>query len=118
MDLVQDQLPSKIQAIQQDLRASENCPRSSGRKGADGKNEEDDAAAYSSVETLHAKPEAVVRKEGAVLDDIFMKEANIKKPVIASYGRVNVEHLSKVRKAYDPNLVFRKLVSGGQNIHS
>jgi Berberine and berberine like len=36
--------------------------------------------------------------------------------VIQSYGEANVQRLQQVQKAYDPTLVFQRLVTGGQKV--
>ncbi|RYP48697.1 hypothetical protein DL768_005477 [Monosporascus sp. mg162] len=78
--------------------------------------EADDAAAYAAVESLHMRLEALIREQDLALDYIFMNDANIKQPVIASYGQENAERLRAVQRVYDPHLVFRKLVRGGQKL--
>ncbi|RYP77480.1 hypothetical protein DL769_003390 [Monosporascus sp. CRB-8-3] len=79
-------------------------------------NEEDDTAAYAAAESLHARLEVLIRKEGLALDYVFMNDANVNQSVIVSYGQENVERLHAVQQVYDPNLVFKKLVPGGQKI--
>lgn len=77
---------------------------------------EDDAAAYAAMDALHDKFEGLTKAADAKLEYFFMNDANIKQPVIASYGEENVQRLRAVQKVYDPHLVFQKLVPGGQKI--
>lgn len=77
---------------------------------------EHDALAASTIESLNAKIDGLVKKADAGVDYIFMNDANFKQPVIESYGAKNVRRLQQVQKAYDPSLVFQKLVKGGQKI--
>lgn len=35
---------------------------------------------------------------------------------IASYGEENVDRLYEIARKYDPNLVFQRLVNGGQKL--
>ncbi|KAI3332048.1 FAD-binding domain-containing protein [Xylariaceae sp. AK1471] len=79
-------------------------------------NAEDDAAVYVAGKSLANKIRAAADAAGASLDYIFMNDANIDQPVIASYGKANVRRLKAVQKAYDPDLIFQKLVTGGQKI--
>lgn len=79
-------------------------------------NSEDDDAAYAAVESLFAKVETIVKKAKVGLDYIFMNDANIKQPVIASYGRSSVARLRRAQKVYDPQRVWQTLVPGGQKI--
>lgn len=72
-------------------------------------NAEDDAAVCAALDSFAAKLQAAV-------DYLFMNDANIKQPVIASYGDANVRRLQAAQRIYDPDLVFRKLVPGGQKI--
>ncbi|KAI2619266.1 hypothetical protein GGR54DRAFT_136446 [Hypoxylon sp. NC1633] len=51
----------------------------------------DDATAIGAIELLRAKIEALVRDVAIDLEYIFMNSANAKQPVIASYGRANVQ---------------------------
>lgn len=36
--------------------------------------------------------------------------------VFQSYGEQNVQRLQRVQQAYDPSLVFQRLVTGGQKL--
>lgn len=81
-------------------------------------NKGDDSTVAAAIESLHDRLEVLVRKEGLALDYIFMNDANIKQPVITSYGQENVKRLRAVQKLYDPHRIFKKLVPGGQKIPS
>ena len=59
---------------------------------------------------------AAVAEADASLDYLFMSEAHSVQPVLASYGEANVRRLQAVQKLYDPDLVFQKLVPGGQKL--
>ncbi|KAI0386963.1 putative FAD-binding oxidoreductase [Hypomontagnella monticulosa] len=79
-------------------------------------NATDDAAAYAAAASMAGKIGAAAAAAGAGLDYIFMNDANTNQSVIASYGETNVRRMQAVQKIYDPNLVFQKLVPGGQKI--
>lgn len=79
-------------------------------------NAADDAAAEAAVASVAEKIGKAAAAAGASVDYIFMNDANSDQPVIASYGDDNVRRLQDVQEAYDPDLVFQKLVSGGQKI--
>ena len=81
-------------------------------------NESDDEAAYAAIESLHERLVELIDDAGVGLDFIFMNDANIKQPVIASYGAESVQRLLGVKQDYDPDFVFEKLVKGGQKIPS
>jgi hypothetical protein len=49
-------------------------------------NVEDDTTVYAAIESLHGKVEALAKRAGVELRYIFMNDANINQPVIASYG--------------------------------
>ena len=36
--------------------------------------------------------------------------------VLQSYGEPNVQRMQRVQRAYDPTLVFQRLVTGGQKL--
>ncbi|KAK3685169.1 hypothetical protein B0T22DRAFT_517027 [Podospora appendiculata] len=76
----------------------------------------DDAVAEAAIASLHARVEEVVRSAGQAVCYIFMNDANAAQPVIASYGAENVLRLRAVQRVYDPRLVFRRLVPGGQKL--
>ena len=80
--------------------------------------DDDDDVAYASIESLHGKVNRLTAADvhHAALEYIFMNDANAKQPVIASYGDQNVRRLHTVQQAYDPSLVFQKLVPGGQKM--
>lgn len=79
-------------------------------------NAKDDAVVYAALDSFAAKLEAAVKAAGAGVDYIFMNDASTKQPVIASYGAANVRRLQATQKKYDPGMVFRKLVPGGQKV--
>ncbi|KAH8759983.1 hypothetical protein F5883DRAFT_501186 [Diaporthe sp. PMI_573] len=79
-------------------------------------NAEDDAIVYAALDSFASKVQAAVEAAGAAVDYIFMNDANIKQPVIASYGDANVRRLQAAQSVYDPDLIFRNLVPGGQKI--
>lgn len=79
-------------------------------------NAEDDATVFAAVASFAAKVQAAADSAGASVDYLFMNEANMEQPVIASYGEANVRRLQAAQRIYDPDLVFRKLVPGGQKI--
>ncbi|TVY14650.1 Bifunctional solanapyrone synthase [Lachnellula arida] len=79
-------------------------------------NADDDIIAYAAIKSLHAKIEALAEHAAANLQYIFMNDANINQSVISSYGDENVQRLHAIQKVYDPQLVFQKLVTGGQKI--
>ncbi|KAK6067450.1 hypothetical protein SCUP515_10183 [Seiridium cupressi] len=79
-------------------------------------NAEDDDTAYGAIESLHDKIETLAKNAGVDLQYIFMNDANIKQPVIASYGTDNVRRLQDIQHVYDPELIFQKLVRGGQKV--
>ncbi|KAK3935416.1 hypothetical protein QBC46DRAFT_462088 [Diplogelasinospora grovesii] len=79
-------------------------------------NANDDAAAYKATASLNSKIEQLAKNENVAVDYIFMNDASDEQDVIASYGKQNVKRLRAVQKIYDPTLVFRRLVPGGQKI--
>ncbi|POS70366.1 hypothetical protein DHEL01_v211240 [Diaporthe helianthi] len=79
-------------------------------------NAKDDAVVYTALDSFAARLQAAVDTAGAGVDYIFMNDASIKQPVIASYGAANARRLKSTQKKYDADLVFRKLVPGGQKI--
>ncbi|KAI0179263.1 FAD-binding domain-containing protein [Hypoxylon sp. FL1284] len=74
----------------------------------------DDARATAAVESLHTKITDLARR--AEVEYVFMNDANARQPVISSYGADNVRRLRAVQQMYDPQLVFQKLVPGGQKL--
>lgn len=82
--------------------------------GYDGEDYDDSAS--SAIDSLNAKLDGLVQKADASVEYRFMNDANFKEPVIESYGKENVQRLRDVQGVYDPDLVFRKLVKGGQKI--
>ncbi|KAI1735291.1 putative FAD-binding oxidoreductase [Xylaria scruposa] len=81
-------------------------------------NAEDDATIYDAVASFSNKVKAAADAAGTSLEYIFMNDANVDQPVIASYGLDNVQRLRAVQQAYDPHMVFQKLVPGGQKLPS
>ncbi|KAI0468860.1 FAD-binding domain-containing protein [Xylaria cf. heliscus] len=79
-------------------------------------NAEDDDTVYEAMASFSNKVRAAADAAGTSLDYIFMNDANNHQPVIASYGEANVRRLRAVQKAYDPGLIFQKLVPGGQKL--
>jgi FAD/FMN-containing dehydrogenase len=79
-------------------------------------NAEDDAKAITAVRSIWEKVGAAADAAGATIEYLFMNDANIEQPVIASYGKENVKRLQSVRQEYDPELVFHKLVPGAQKV--
>ncbi|TGJ86596.1 hypothetical protein E0Z10_g2195 [Xylaria hypoxylon] len=79
-------------------------------------NAEDDATVYGAVASFADKVRAAADAAGTSLEYIFMNDANTHQPVIASYGKANVHRLRAVQQAYDPHLVFQRLVPGGQKL--
>ncbi|KAK3984533.1 bifunctional solanapyrone synthase [Cladorrhinum sp. PSN332] len=78
--------------------------------------EEDDAVAQGVVHVLHERIRQAARDRGQLLEYLFMNDAGGGQGVIASYGSENVKRLREVRGAYDPDLVFARLVKGGQKV--
>ncbi|OTA99930.1 hypothetical protein M426DRAFT_268468 [Hypoxylon sp. CI-4A] len=79
-------------------------------------NPEDDAVVTAAIESLHTKITNLAKDAKVDLEYVFMNDANEKQPVIASYGKENVERLRSVQQTYDPHHVLRNLVPGGQKI--
>ncbi|KAI1131073.1 putative FAD-binding oxidoreductase [Nemania abortiva] len=79
-------------------------------------NAEDDATVYGALASFSDKVRAAADAAGTSLEYIFMNDASINQPVIASYGEASVSRLRAVQKAYDPHQVFQKLVPGGQKL--
>ncbi|KAI0105085.1 putative FAD-binding oxidoreductase [Nemania sp. FL0031] len=79
-------------------------------------NAEDDATVYGAIASFSDKVRAAADAAGTSLEYIFMNDASINQPVIASYGAASVNRLRAVQKAYDPQQVFQKLVTGGQKL--
>ncbi|KAI1328429.1 FAD-binding domain-containing protein [Xylariaceae sp. FL0255] len=79
-------------------------------------NAADDATVYAAGASFKNRISGLAEARNLTLDYIFMNDANIEQPVIASYGEANVMRLRSVQKVYDPDLVFQRLVPGGQKI--
>lgn len=79
-------------------------------------NKDDDPTAYAAIDSLHTMVAALAKNATVNLQYIFMNDANINQSVIASYGTNNVRRLRRIQRMYDPQLVFQKLVTGGQKI--
>ncbi|KAI0156880.1 putative FAD-binding oxidoreductase [Xylariaceae sp. FL1272] len=76
----------------------------------------DDATVYAAGASFKNKIAALASARNVSLEYIFMNDANIEQPVIVSYGSASLERLRSVQKGYDPELVFQRLVPGGQKI--
>lgn len=74
---------------------------------------EADASAHSAGTSINNAVREVALQAGQDLPYIFMNDASYDEPVIASYGKENVDRLKVVQQKYDPDQVFRKLVPGG-----
>ncbi|PHH88229.1 hypothetical protein CDD83_7805 [Cordyceps sp. RAO-2017] len=76
----------------------------------------DDARARPAIRGMWRKIGSAIAGDQTGLGYLFMNDANIEQPVIQSYGAANVARLQAVRHRYDPDLVFDRLVPGGQKI--
>lgn len=47
---------------------------------------------------------------------IMLTNSDHNQQVISSYGEKSVSRLHQIQETYDPNLVFQRLVTGGQKI--
>lgn len=61
------------------------------------------------IERLHE----MNKKKGLATDFIYMGDAGEHQSVFEHYGQNNIDKMKDIRDAYDPNLVFTRLNSGG-----
>lgn len=57
--------------------------------------------------------EQASKSSGNYVEYTFMNDASWDQDVIKHYGAKNVRRMKNVQRAYDPDLVFQKLVPGG-----
>lgn len=76
-------------------------------------NAADDAAVIAWAKKTTEKIHSANTAKGLASNEIYMGDAGDWQDVIGSYPKANIAKLKTVRAKYDPNQVFRKLVTGG-----
>jgi hypothetical protein len=74
---------------------------------------DDDDVVHNATRTMIEQIETASRATGDYVEYIFMNDAGSDQEVIRHYGEESVKRLEKVRRDYDPDAVFQRLVSGG-----
>jgi FAD/FMN-containing dehydrogenase len=73
----------------------------------------DDETVHNATRNMIDEIETASKAEGDYVEYIFMNDASWDQEVIQHYGGESVERLKRVRKLYDPDSVFQRLVPGG-----
>ncbi|KAI0455555.1 putative FAD-binding oxidoreductase [Xylaria acuta] len=79
-------------------------------------NAEDDDTVYEAIASFSNKVHVAADAAGTNPDYIFMNDAKNQQPIIASCGDSNMHRLRAAQRAYDPYLIFQKLLLGGQQL--
>ncbi|KAI5783709.1 hypothetical protein EDC01DRAFT_664102 [Geopyxis carbonaria] len=79
-------------------------------------NARDDAAVHAAVREAYRNCVATARAQGALVDFVYMNYANPDQDPIASYGEAEVAFLRAVKRRWDPEGVWGRLVKGGWRI--